>query len=100
MQEHSSLRRDPAPVRMRTQILGDGTRADRHEHSVTVRWRGEEPEPVRGSTMTGNHATLHHSAGPTGLSERRTCRHGPMPPTRVIEYRTMKPGSDPSGIGT
>jgi hypothetical protein len=26
--------------------------------------------------------------------------HGPMPPIRVIEYRTMKPGSDPSGAGT
>jgi hypothetical protein len=26
--------------------------------------------------------------------------HGPMPPIRVIEYRTTKPGSDPSGAGT
>lgn len=26
--------------------------------------------------------------------------HGPMPEIRVIEYRTMKPGSDASGTGT
>lgn len=85
--------------RLRHQLDVDGRVNNRSMSSIAY---GDVESAALGASQseTGPVDALH-----LGLTDRtdhcdRLVTHGPMPPIRVIEYRTMKPGSDPSGMGT
>jgi hypothetical protein len=68
--------------------LSSATSAERESRSDSLL----PPASLRCTTPVGLTDWMGQSAG--------FVTHGPMPPIRMIEYRTMKPGSDPSGAGT